>query len=57
MIGIVDSNKSITLKEKIIERIAKLENYIHEDDIPKMVKNVFRKELEHLRAELKEISK
>lgn len=43
------------LREKIIKRITKLESYIHEDDTPSMVKKAFRKELEHLRAELKEI--
>ena len=55
MIEIVDSNKTISLKEKIIERITKLEGYIHEDDTPAAVKEVFKNELKHLRAELKEI--
>lgn len=53
MIKAVDNRMSS--KEKIIARITKLESYIHEDDTPKMVKNAFRKELEHLRGELKEI--
>lgn len=52
---IVDSNKTISLKEKIIERITKLEGYIHEDDTPETVKEVFKNELKHLRTELKEI--
>ena len=55
MIEIVDSNKAISLKEKIIERITKLESYIHEDDTPETFKEVFKNELKHLRAELKEI--
>ena len=55
MIEIVDSNKAISLKEKIIERITKLESYIHEDDTPETVKEVFKNELKYLRSELKEI--
>lgn len=55
MIEIVDSNKTISLKEKIIERITKLESYIHEDDTPETVKEVFKNELKYLRSELKEI--
>lgn len=54
MIEIVESNKNIS-REKVIERIVKLESYIHEDDTPNMAKKAFRLELEHLRAELKEI--
>lgn len=54
MIKAVDNRMSS--KEKIIARITKLESYIHEDDVPNMVKKAFIKELEHLRAELKEIS-
>lgn len=53
MIEIVDINKTISLKEKIIERITKLEGYIHEDDTPETVKEVFKNELKHLRSELK----
>lgn len=54
MIEIVESNDD-SLREKIISRITKLESYVHEDDTPNMVKKAFRLELEHLRAELKEI--
>lgn len=41
------------LRQKIIARITKLESYIHEGDTTKVVKEVFKKELEYLRAELK----
>ena len=44
-------------RENIIERIVKLESYIHEDDAPNMVKKVYRLELESLREKLKEIDK
>lgn len=54
MIEIVESNKDIS-REKVIERIVKLESYIHEDDVPNMAKKVFRLELESLREKLKEI--
>lgn len=47
------SSKEISLKEKIIARITRLESYIHEDDTPETVKEVFKNELKHLRAELK----
>lgn len=47
------SSKEISLKEKIIARITRLESYIHEDDTPAIVKDLFKNELEHLRAELK----
>ena len=53
MIEIVYINKTISLKEKIIARITRLESYIHEDDTPETVKEVFKNELKHLRAELK----
>lgn len=54
MIEIVESNKDIS-REKVIERIVKLESYIHEDDVPNMAKKVFRLELESLREKLKEL--
>lgn len=56
MIETVENNKNIS-REEIIERIVKLESYIHEDYAPNMVKKVFRLELESLRQKLKEIDK
>lgn len=55
MIEIVDINKTISLKEKIIERITKLEGYIHEDDTPETVKEVFKKRIGIFKSRIKEV--